>query len=180
MKSILFSTYLLVLSSCAFAAPQEQVSDNSSTVSIHFSGSFVVNLPYEMFEGANIVDGKPMFVKFGSGGYLMGTPLFNEEGTLPEGYSIHKFPRYLLGLDSLDDLPESLKKSFKGSQSELKYRLNNPEVVTYSQGGTTVYHACSQKSCESYVVKKSVKDHILMLSGSGFDLSFMKSITKGI
>jgi len=177
MKSVYLSLCLFLLSSCVVA---EEPPSKPPKMSLLFSPGFSVQLPLDVMENSTVINFEGIWIKFENNAELSGIIIMNGEDSLPEGYDIRKFPRYLFGLDKLNSLPPKFQKIFESKHPELSNITNKKDVITYSDDSKTYYHACSDKECESYIVKKNNKDQILALFSKGLDLEFIKSITKGI
>jgi hypothetical protein len=174
MKSIVLSSLLIFLSSCAIA--DDKPTKTTEPVSWHLSPNYHIELPLPMFSGAKILGTEHTSLRFKDGSSLSVEIISNQDGSLfdEKNVDLHKYPRLLFGLEK----PSS--EDFQVDLNEVQYRLKNTETSTYSSNGLDFYHSCTDTDCGTYIVKQSIKDEILLLSSHGLSLNSVKKLVKGV
>lgn len=150
----------------------------TESTSLHYSAYFKLAIPTSSLAGAKILPSAGPLIKFSDSVMMGGEITTREQDELPEDFNLSLYPRYLLGLEPTDLLPEDLRWSFDNSLSA--FGVTPAAVVTetpYGQG--TVYSACDAPSCLVFVVQHAQDEQILMLNTKGFGLADILAFLEG-
>lgn len=171
-----FSFVLLAI--LAAGCVNEKTVKVSDTTSLHYSPYFKLVIPTSSLIGAKILPSAGPLIKFSDSVVMSGAVTTREQDELPEDFNLSLYPRYLLGLEATDSLPENLRWSFDNSLGA--FGVTPAAVITetpYEEG--TVYSACDAPSCLVFVVQDAQDEQILMLNTKGFALADILSFLEG-
>ncbi len=153
---------------------------SSNQTYISYSPTFKVEISSKDFEQATIFLSDDISVKFSDGSSLSGLVITKELESLNSSFNLHDYPKYILGLKSLNGLLEKEANLFSNSLKEIQHSYNLQNISEYHDDGNSVYVICSSESCLSFIVKAENDEQILMVTGINIQKSKFIEIIKGI
>lgn len=175
MKYLTLVIFILAASGCSNNSHIKE-----SNTAISYSPYFKINIPTQKLDSAIFFQSDSVSVRFANGSVLSGLIIDQDVENLPPNFNLSEYPEYLLGLKSTEKLAEPYTSLFSNSWEETKRTLKNPEINKTETSNNVIYTACGEESCISFLVNKDKSDHILMLSGSGFNKNDYKELLKGL
>lgn len=170
MKYLMLLSFSLLLYGC---------STNQYT-EISYGPFFKLEIPLQELSGAVFFQSDSVSVRFANGGVLSGLIIDKDIESLPAEFELSDYPKYSLGLESPAELREPYATMFANSWAETKRTYNDPQVTRSKTEQKSIYTACGQDSCLSFLVHKEMPEHILMLSGMNIDQTKFNELLRGI
>jgi len=172
MKQLTTIIFLFLLTGCSSA--------NAANTTIFFSGDFKLILPSTMFADATIFTANPRSIslKIGGDAFFSGQVVDNDFEKLPSDFDIREYPKHILNIDTEDKLSLDQEDSFERSWKALdsQYGLENLSIKKI--GDVTIYSLCSNVDCLAFIVKDSLKDHILSVYSGGIKATEFKKLVE--
>jgi len=161
--------FILAVSVALAAVPVHGEHAESKTTSI-FYGRFELKLPTHQLAGAKILSVDGPVIKFSDSVILAGTVATHETLGLPEDFELARYPRYILGLDATDSLPEEVKQALDGALGSFGIGPDAETAEIEHERGV-VYSACLFPSCLIFATRPAEPEQLLMLFPEGFSRS---------
>lgn len=152
----------------------------TSNTTISYSPYFKLKVPTQDLIGATFFQTDSVSVKFTDSSVLSGLIIDKDLESLPSDFDIYDYPEYSLGLKSPDSLPKPHSELFKNSWEEVKRTYNNPKIQKSEINNKTIFTACGNDACLSFLINRESPEHILMLSGFNIKPSNYNKFLKGI
>lgn len=151
-----------------------------AVTTLSYSGPFKLDIPIREFEGATIFHTEQLSVKTRSGALISGMALTHQTEEFPQDFNLQDYPEYLFRLRSAEALSESLAEYFRNSSQETDqfYGLDNLHRIERS--GYRIYSACKTEKCLALVVKKDVKNQILVLNADKLEPGSFEELINGL
>jgi hypothetical protein len=170
LKFIITLAFISLLHGCA----------STSNTAISYSPYFKLKIPTKDLIGATFFQADSVSVKFTNSSVLSGLIIDKDLESLPSDFDIYDYPEYSLGLKSSDNLPKPHNDLFKNSWEEIKRTYNNPKIQKTERNNKTIFTACGNNACLSFLINRESPEHILMLSGINIKPSNYNKLLKGI
>ncbi|WP_285260814.1 hypothetical protein [Halopseudomonas bauzanensis] len=168
LKTLIVGALIALLTVSAHSASN----NDAHLTTIDYSPYYQLTIPTTNLAGAKIFSGAGPVIKFSNSMKLGGWVTTGEEDGVPEGFDLALYPRYVLGLDSTDELPADLQRLF----SLRAFGISRDAVIAeepYRKG--TLYSACDYSSCLFFVTHQAQNEHILVLKTEGFSITSIRS-----
>lgn len=153
---------------------------NAANTTLFFSGDFKLILPSAMFANATVLTAGPRSITLSVGeeGYLAGQVIDNAFEKLPDSFDIREYPKHILNIDTEDKLSPDQADIFERSWKTLDYQYGLKNLSVKKIGNVTIYSLCSNVDCLAFIVKNSLKDHILSVYSGGIKATKFKKIVE--
>lgn len=171
MKSPLIIAILFsFLTACAHQSPTYMM----------LGGPFKITLPSDFVAGGTIFStAEETAIKSASGAFIAGGMITANNQNLPQGFDITKFPEYLLGLRSVEDLDPDTAMLFRNSSSSYDYTYGLDGLVVMEDENMKLYLLCKAENCAAYVVKNGLDELILWMHSMNVDRNTFMQTAKG-
>lgn len=159
---------LMLLGGCA--------SLSESTLS--YSSDFKFKVPHKLTSGGTFFYAEGLSLKTADGRVLSGSVIDRYADSLPDGFDMSDYPKYIFGLKGLDKTKECYEVFYQ-TQNLMsdKYNLNDTSVT---QGnGWVFYSLCHLQDCLGFVAKQNHTESVFMISAFGFSHSALVSLVEG-
>lgn len=153
---------------------------NAANTTIFFSSNFKLILPSTMFADATIFTAEPRSVslKIGEDAFFSGQVIDNDFEKLPSNFDIREYPKHTLNIDTEDKLSPDQEDLFERSWKTLDYQYGLENLSVKKIDDVTIYSLCSNVDCLAFIVKDSLKDHILSMYSGGIKATKFKKLVE--
>lgn len=153
MKMITLLALLALLAGCA----------GKSQSTISYSGAFSLKVPTHTLSDATVFSVDGLSVAWPGSRLISGLVITRDLEALPPDFDLRDYPRYALGMKSVESLEEDIATVFDNSAKEFDYSFGLESVVERSIRDLKIYSACKKSKCMAFVIRDGVDDHILSI-----------------
>ena len=148
-------------------------------VTFSYSGIFKVSLPANTLPGGTVFYSDELSLKMSDGALISGKVVSTESEGLPPSFDIRQYPEYVLGIKTPDATISEASTLFTNSLAEIghSYSLESLRIIQDSE--ITRYSLCKERSCLTFIVKKSFDAHILSINAMGYSQTEFDKLIKG-
>lgn len=150
------------------------------TTNISYSSNFNLEVGPELLSDSIVFMSDNIAIKTSRGQVIAPLVITSELEGLPDNFNLHMYPKFILGLVPIADLPDLEMDKFKNSKLALSKSYNTDNVHIRSSGVFEIYTACKELDCYSLATKLNVKNQILALYSKGFTPTELAVILKGL